>query len=94
MGGAYGSYPITSRVSVGAKCLIGSSHYDTMHFKDVTIPGRTVFMSVTGVNLTFRANRRYAMRFFLDHTLLQPQSIRSKKYTHTLVAGSTFCVMW
>lgn len=94
VGGAYGSYPITSRVSVGAKLLLGVSHYNTMHFKYATIPNRTVFMSVTGANLTFRANRRYAMRFFLDHTLLQPHSIFSKEYTHTLVAGSTFCVMW
>lgn len=94
LAGAYGSYPLTSRVSVGIKALLGLSHYNTMTFKKTTIPQRSVFTSVVGVNLTFRANRRYAMRFFMDHTLIQPHSIFSKEYTHTLVGGSTFCVMW
>ncbi len=89
-GGAYFSYPLSPRWLIGSKALVGSVRYP-----ELTLTGKTVSENHgvcfgSGLSMTFRAQKHYAMRFFLDYNLLPSHSRDSREYMNTLTVGSAF----
>lgn len=90
--GGYYSYPISSRWLAGTKLLGGLVHYPKLKLTDRTIQARDGFCMGSGVSMTFRAEERYGMRFFLDYNLLPSHSRESSEWMSTLTLGASFGV--
>mgnify|MGYP003096824372 FL=1 len=92
-GGGYFSYPLSSRFQLGSKLLGGYIHYPQLQLYDLTVPKRNAFCLGSGISLTFRATRHYGMKLFMDYNLL-PSHSKNKEWMNTLVAGSSFMVLF
>ena len=92
--GSYFSYPLSSRFSIGSKLLGGFVHYPKLQFHDITVPQRNGFSFGSGLSLTFRATEHYGMKLFLDYNLMPSHSRRHAEWMNTLVAGSSFLILF
>ena len=93
-GGFYFTYPLSSRFLVGSKLLGGFVHYPKLQFHDITVPQRNGFSFGSGLSLTFRATEHYGMKLFLDYNLMPSHSRRHAEWMNTLVAGSSFLILF
>lgn len=91
-GGAYFSYPLSSRWLVGSKLLGGYVHYPQLRLTHQSVPARNGFCMGSGASLTFRAKEHYGIRFFLDYNLLPSHSKQSGEYMNMLTVGSSFMI--
>ncbi len=91
--GCYFSCPLSSRWSVGSKLLVGHIHYPELKLSEITVPRRNGVFFGSGISATFRARRRYGMRFFLDYNLLPPHSLSSSEWMNHLAIGSSFSIL-
>ena len=91
-GGAYFSYPLSSRWLVGSKLLGGYVHYPQLKLTDRFVPARNGFCIGSGVSLTFKAKEHYGVKFFLDYNLLPPHSKDSSEHMNMLICGSSFMI--
>lgn len=92
MGGAYLSYPLSTRWQVGTKLLVGSVYYPQLSLTDLSIPSHSGFCLGSGVSLSFRGKSHYGTRFFLDYNLLPSHSQHSHEWMNTLTLGSSFMI--
>ena len=92
--GSYFSYPLSSRFSIGSKLLGGFVHYPKLQFHDITVPQRNGFSFGSGLSLTFRATEYYGMKLFLNYNLMPSHSRRHAEWMNTLVAGSSFLILF
>ena len=93
-GGDYFSYPLSSRFLVGSKLLGGFVHYPKLQFHDITVPQRNGFSFGSGLSLIFQATEHYGMKLFLDYNLMPSHSRRHAEWMNTLVAGSSFLILF
>ena len=91
-GGAYFSYPLSSRWLVGSKLLGGYVHYPQLKLTDRFVPARNGFCIGSGVSLTFKAKEHYGVKFFLDYNLLSPHNKNSNEHMNMLALGSSFMI--
>lgn len=91
-GGAYFSYPVSTRWLIGTKLLAGYVCYPELDIVGQTIPSRHGVTFGSGVACTFRAKRHYGMRFFLDYNLAPSQSRHTAEWMNTLTFGSSFAI--
>lgn len=91
--GGYASYPITRRWLAGTKLLASFVHYPDLQLGDTRVPRRNGLGLGTGLSLTFKAERHYGLRFFLDYDLLPSHSPQSGEYMNKLTVGSSFLIM-
>lgn len=90
--GGYFSYPLTSRWAVGSKLLAGYVHYNKLNIVGTTVRARDGACFGSGLSTTFRENKNYAIRLFLDYNLLSSHSPHSAEWMSTLNVGTSFCV--
>ena len=76
------------------KLLGGFVHYPKLQFHDITVPQRNGFSFGSGLSLTFRATGHYGMKLFLDYNLMPSHSRRHAEWMNTLVAGSSFQILF
>lgn len=93
-GGAYFSYPLSTRWNIGSKLLCGFLDYHSLQLKSAWVPSRSGVCFGSGVSMTFKARRRYGMRFFLDYALLPPHSKTTNEWRNTLSLGTAFGFLW
>ena len=91
-GGAYFSYPLSSRWLVGSKLLSGYVHYPQLKLTDRFVPARNGFCIGSGVSLTFKAKEHCGVKFFLDYNLLSPHSKNSNEHMNMLALGTSFMI--
>lgn len=91
-GGAYFSYPLSSRWLVGSKFLGGYVHYPPLKLTDRSVPARDGFCMGSGFSLTFKAKEHYGIRFFLDYNLLPSHSKNSGESMNMITLGSSFMI--
>ncbi len=91
--GGYFSYPLSTRWTLGSKLLVGHIHYPELQLSDIIVPKRNGIFFGSGISATFRASRRYGMRFFMDYNLTPPHSIDTREWMNNLVIGSSFSVL-
>lgn len=91
-GGAYFSYPLSSRWLVGSKLLGGYVHYPQLRLTHQSVPARNGFCMGSGASLAFKAKEHYGIRFFLDYNLLPSHSKQSGEYMNMLTVGTSFMI--
>lgn len=90
--GGYFSCPLTSRWAVGSKLLAGYVHYNRLNIAGTSVRARNGACFGSGLSTTFRENKNYAVRLFLDYNLLSSHSPHSAEWMSTLNVGTSFCV--
>ncbi|MGL5619367.1 MAG: phosphatase PAP2 family protein [Tannerellaceae bacterium] len=81
-GGAFVSYPLTSRWTAGSKLLLGYIRYSNCDFDlPVSVGGRGGLGLGTGASLNFMAHANFGIRFYLDYNL---NTSAMRDYNHML----------
>lgn len=92
--GAYFSYPLTSRLSVGSKLLAGYSYFAECELSNLTIGDKGGMSMATECAVTVFPKEKLGVKFYLDYYLL-PQTVKSnKKSTSLLTLGSSVSVIF
>ena len=91
-GGAYFSYPLSSRWLVGSKLLGGYVHYPSLKLSEQTVPIKNGVCFGCGFSLTFKAKEHLGARFFLDYNLTPSHSAGSSEWMNTLTCGTSIAV--
>ena len=91
--GPYFSYPLTSHWLLGSKLLAGYLHYPVLHLSQGVVPSRDGVSFGTGLSLTLKPRRDYAVRFFVDYNLQPSHSPGSAEWMSTLSSGISYVVM-
>ncbi len=91
-GGGYVSYPLSQRWSVGSKLLCGFVHYPCLKLTSVAVGARNGVCFGSGLACTFRANRNYGIRFFIDYNLQPSHNKASGEWMNTLAYGASFAL--
>lgn len=91
-GGAYFSYPLTSRWLLGSKLLASSVFYPNIQLTDELIDSRHGMGLGTGLSVMFRARQHYSVRFLVDYNLLPYRALGKHTCFHSLELGSSFVV--
>lgn len=89
--GMYFSYPLSRYWLVGGKALLGYTHYTKTELPQITI-GQGGMGFGWGLSFTFRAQRNYNMRFFLDHDVIPPCTAGGTAYMHTMALGTALSI--
>ncbi len=77
-GGVYFSYPVSSRLLIGSKCLLGSHYYSTNPASARYLKRKWGGGIGTGLSLLFRAKENFGVRLQCDYTLFG-NCVRSDK---------------
>ena len=91
-GGAYFSYPLSTRWLVGGKLLSGYVHYPRLKLSGQTVLAKNGVCFGSGLSLTFKAKEHYGMRFFLDYNLMPSHSAGSSEWMNTLTCGASVAI--
>lgn len=92
--GAYFSYPLTARLSVGSKLLAGYSHFSKCDLSNLTLGDKGGMSMATECAVTVFPKEKLGVKFYLDYYLL-PQVVKSnKKCTSLLTLGSSVSVIF
>ena len=91
-GGAYFSYPLSSRWLVGSKLLGGYVHYPHLKLSEQTVPAKNGVCLGSGLSLTFKARKHCGVRFFIDYNLMPSHSEGSPEWMNTLTCGTSIAV--
>ncbi|WP_321519702.1 phosphatase PAP2 family protein [uncultured Bacteroides sp.] len=92
--GAYFSYPITTRWSVGSKLLAGYTHFPKCKLSSIEI-GRTGGVSLgTGCSLNYLAKQNLGIRFFMDYDLLPSPIPLNNHAEHQFTLGGAVNVLF
>lgn len=91
-GGAYFSYPISSRLLLGGKLLGGYVYYPRLILSEMAVPSRNGACFGSGTSLTFRAREHCGVRFFLDYNLMPAHSAGSSEWMNVLTCGAAIAV--
>lgn len=91
-GGAYFSYPLSSRWLVGSKLLGGYVHYPRLKLYELTAPAKNGVCFGSGVSLMFKVKEHCGVRFFLDYNLMPSHSAGSSEWMNTLACGASIAV--
>ena len=92
-GGSYFSYPLSQRWAVGSKLLCGFVHYPKLELSDLTVGKRNGVCFGSGLSCTFKANKNYGMRFFIDYNLQPSHNKASGEWMNTLTCGASFALL-
>lgn len=92
-GGAYFSYPLSTRWLVGGKLLGGYVHYPRLKLSGQTVPAKNGVCFGSGLSLTLRVGAYYGIRFFLDYDLMPSHSAGSSEWMNTLTCGASFSIV-
>lgn len=92
--GAYFSYPLTTRLSVGSKLLAGYSYFSKCNLANLTLGDKGGMSMATECAVTVYPKEKLGVKFYLDYYLL-PQTVKSnKKCTSLLTLGSSVSVIF
>lgn len=91
--GGYFSLPVSTRWLLGTKLLGEYVHYPRLKLSGTNVASRSGLGFGSGLSLTFRQNRHYGLRFFLDYNLLPSHSRGSNEWMNTLTLGSAFTIL-
>ncbi|MCD7710990.1 MAG: phosphatase PAP2 family protein [Porphyromonadaceae bacterium] len=91
-GGAYVSYPLSSRWLIGSKLLAGYARYSALELSERHVPASDGTCFRSGISLTFKANTLCGVRFFLDYNLMSPHSMDSAEWINMLTCGTSVVV--
>lgn len=91
-GGAYFSYPLSSRWLVGSKLLGGYVHYPSLKLSKQMVPAKNGACFGSGFSLTFKAKEHLGVRFFLDYNLMPSHSPGSSEWMNTLTCGASVAI--
>lgn len=90
--GIYLSYPLARRWLVGSKLLGEYIHYPQLKLTGKTVAARGGLGFGSGLSATFRAEKHYGVRFFLDYDLHPSHSRGSHEWMNILTTGLSFMV--
>ncbi len=90
--GCYFSYPLSSRIAIGSKAVIGYTQYSKLELPDRTFPTEGGVDFGSGLSLTFRARERLSFRLFADYDLIPPHSDNTREYMNTIAIGGMVAV--
>lgn len=90
--GAYFSYPLSRRWQAGTKLLAGYSHYPDLKLTERTVSKRDGICFGSGLSLTFKAQERCDLRFFLDYDLKPSHSTGSSEWMNALTCGISLAI--
>ncbi|MGM9811364.1 MAG: phosphatase PAP2 family protein [Muribaculaceae bacterium] len=91
-GGAYFSYPISSRLQLGGKLLGGYVYYPRLILSEMAVHSRNGACFGSGTSLTFRAREHCGVRFFLDYNVMSSHSTGSREWMNMLTCGAAIAV--
>lgn len=91
-GGAYFSYPISSRLLIGGKLLGGYVYYPRLILSEMAVPSRNGACFGSGTSFTFRAREHCGVRFFLDYNVMSSHSAGSREWMNVLTCGAAIAV--
>ncbi len=89
--GAYFSYPLSNRWLVGSRLLPEFVHYRP-NLKSIETSTHSRIGIGTGLSLTYKASKSYAVRVLFDYDLLPPNSKKSGEYMHFLAIGTSYLI--
>lgn len=92
-GGSYFSYPLSQRWAIGSKLLCGFVHYPRLELSNVTVDTRNGVCFGSGLSCSFKANKNYGIRFFLDYNLQPSHNKASGEWMNTLACGASFALL-
>lgn len=90
--GGFFSYPLSSRLLIGSKLIVGYAHYKELKLPTITIGEKGGFSAGTGASLTFRAAPKLNFKLIFDYNLLPPHGSTSKEYMHALSLGGLVAI--
>ena len=89
--GAYFSYPLSNRWLVGSRLLPEFVHYRP-NLKSIETSTHSRIGIGTGLSLTYKASKSYAVRVLFDYDLLPQKSKKSGEYMHFLAIGTSYLI--
>ncbi len=92
-GGCYLSCPLSARWQIGSKLLCGMVYYPRLRLSGITVDRRAGVCFGSGISCSFRVNRYYGIRFFVDYNLQPSHNRQSREWMNTLACGASFAVM-
>ena len=92
-GGSYFSYPLSQRWAIGSKLLCGFVHYPRLELSNVTVDARNGVCFGSGLYCSFKANKNYGIRFFIDYNLQPSHNKASVEWMNTLACGASFALL-
>ncbi len=92
-GGSCFSYPLSARLRLDGKLMLGYAHYSAMRLQRRSVPARDGFCIGSGMSLTFRARKHCGFRIFADYNLFSPYTATSNRCLNTLTCGASIGIM-
>lgn len=92
-GGGYFSCPVSNRWDVGSKLLCGYLRYPQLQLSEMEIASRNCVCFGSGLSTMYKANNRYALRFFIDYNLQPSHNKKSKEWMSTMTCGAGFAIL-
>lgn len=90
--GAYFSYPITSRLAIGAKVLGEYTWYQSLNLTLGKVPANSGFGLGTGLSATVRVKPRISYKVVFDYNITPPHGFDSGEYMHSLTLAAVAAV--
>lgn len=91
-GGAYFSYPITSRWLVGSKLLGGYMRYSSLELQKRVVPSKKGVCVGSGISFTYKIKEHGGIRLFVDYNLMPSHNVGSAEWMNMLTCGSSISV--
>lgn len=92
--GAYFSYPLTSRLSVGTKLLAGYSYYSKCPLNNLTIGNKGGASMSTEFAVTVFPQEELGVKFYIDYYLLPTAMKGNEKRISMMTLGSAVSVIF
>lgn len=90
--GTYFSYPLSSRLQIGSKLLVGYNYFTSCKLPTMTIGNKGEIGMGTGLSFSFQAKQNMAAKLFFDYNLIHPAIQSEKKCMQLMTLGSSVAV--
>lgn len=90
--GTYFSYPLSSRLQIGSKLLVGYNYFTSCKLPTMTIGNKGGIGMGTGLSFSFQAKQNMAAKLFFDYNLIHPAIQSEKKCMQLMTLGSSVAV--
>ena len=92
MGGVYGNLPMTDRLSLCSKLLVGRTHFKKVECEDYNFNSLSAACANTEVGLTYKLDTHLATRFSFNYNIFNTSRLTNNRFAHTLSVGGNLIV--
>ena len=92
MGGVYGNLPMTDRLSLCSKLLVGRTHFKKVECEDCNFNSLSAACANTEVGLTYKLDTHLATRFSFNYNIFNTSRLTNNRFAHTLSVGGNLIV--